>query len=203
AKVKKLDLVGFGGLSLENSMTDFDMDKTYMKFHNLLLRTKETTLKGQLDMTYKEGGLANFTDDVNLLLNIEPSKLSTNDIKYFYDGVGANQTIYLQTIAKGTLNDFVLANTVFSDQAGDQIIRQYKYDKLLHGNEQLKITTNLDQLYINRDRAVALLAEALGNALPDELANVGWLDLAGNLSYSNFNLDADINALSQIGYAET
>ncbi|HLV46124.1 MAG TPA: translocation/assembly module TamB domain-containing protein [Flavobacterium sp.] len=203
AKVKGLDLVGFGGLSLENSATDFAMDKTYMKFHNLLLKTNATTLKGRLDMTYREGGLTNFTEDVNLLLEVEPSKLSTNDIKYFYDGIGANQTLYLQTIAKGTLNDFVLANTIFSDQAGAQVIGQFKFNKLLKGNDNLKVTTNLDRLFISRDRAVALLPDALGSALPEELSKVGWLNLTGSLTYSNFSLNADINALSQIGYAET
>jgi len=203
AKVKGLDLVGFGGLSLENSSTDFAMDNTYMKFNNLLLNTEGTTLKGQVNMTYEEGGLKNFTEEVNLLLDIKPSKLSTNDIRYFYDGVGADQTLYLQTIAKGTLNDFVLANTILSDQAGSQIIGQFKFEKLLQGNDKLKITTSLDRLYINRERATALLPEVLGEAFPVEFSKVGWLDLSGNLTYSNFDISADIKALSQIGYAET
>lgn len=201
AKVKKLDLVGFGGLSLKNSSTDFAMDETYMKFNNLLLNTENTTLKGQLSMTYEEGGLQNFTEDVNLLLDLKPSKIATNDLRYFYDGFGPNQTLYLQTIFKGTLNDFVLANTVLRDQAGGQIIGHFKANNLLKGNDLLKITTSLDRLYMNKDRATALLPEVLGDVVAD-FGSVGWIDLSGNITYSNFDISADVRALSQIGYAE-
>ncbi len=203
AKVKTLDLVGFDGLTLAGSSTDFEMDKTYMKFRNLLLKTPETVLKGQLDMTYEEGGLKNFTEEVDLLFEIQPSKVSTNDVRYFYDGFAKNQTLYLQTVAKGTLNDFVLANTIFSDQAGAQIIGQFKFNHLLQGNDKLKVVTSLDRLFISRERATALMPEVLGNALPAELNKIGWLDLSGNITYSNFAVNADVQAMSQIGYAQT
>src|SRR5690606_2062751 len=90
AKVKGLDVVGFGVSSLENSSTDVAMDNTYMKFNNELLETEGTTRKWQVYKTYDAGWAKIFAEGVNLLLDINASELSANGIIDVYGGVSAD-----------------------------------------------------------------------------------------------------------------
>src|SRR5690606_33039452 len=67
--------------------------------------------------------------------------------------------------------------------------------------KEFKISTQLDRLYISRENAVSLLPNVLGKSLPDQLTALGMIDLNGSIQYSNFNLDADFSAISNVGKA--
>lgn len=202
AQISKMGLTDHRGIVLENSATHFKMTKTSMTFDQLVFKTKESTLSGRIAMDYKEGDLKHFTDKVNLTVQIDKSELATNDIRFFYDKIGANKKVYLKTIATGTLNNFILSNVVMLDDAGAQVIGNFKFDHLLSQEQPMKITTHLDRLFITRGEAVALLPSVLESALPKELAELGKIDVNGALSYSNFEVETDLAATTALGLAK-
>lgn len=202
AKIASLSLKDHRGIALENSSTDFKMTKTSMDFTNLTFKTKESVLTGNVAMRYKEGDLKFFTDKVNLTVTIDKSRLATNDIRHFYNKLGKGKTLYLKTIASGTLNNFMLSNVVLADTNGAQVMGNFKFDNLLDKSKTFKITTNLDRLFISRDEAVALLPSVLDKALPQQLSTLGKMDMSGAISYSDFSVEADVTASTAIGLAD-
>ena len=202
AKISNLSLKDFRGIQLENSATDFKMTKTSMIFDRLVFKTKESLLTGNIAMHYKEGDLKHFTEKVHLVVQIDKSKLATNDVRFFYDKLGKNKTLYLKTLAQGTLNNFMLSNVVLVDDSGAQIMGNFQFENLINHSNPLKITTNLDRLFITRDEAVAVLPSILDKSLPKELSELGKIDANGAISYSNYQVETHLSATTAIGLAD-
>ena len=49
-----------------------------------------------------------FTDKVKFNVALDSASIASNDIRYFYDGLGKNQHFKIKTKIKGTLNDLNL-----------------------------------------------------------------------------------------------
>lgn len=200
-QIKSLSFIDHHGFEVKNLQTNFSMTKTSMDLLDLNLKTKNSEIKGSIKMDFEEGGLKYFTDQVNLNVNIEKSVLDTNELRNFYDEFGQNKRLYLKTNLIGTLNDFKLQNTSIYDDLDSQIRGDFHFDNLVDKTKEFKITANLDRLFISRENLVSLLPNVLGNALPDQLTSLGMIDLNGFFEYSNFELNADFNALSNLGKA--
>lgn len=201
ANIKKLSFDDHRGFFVENLVTDFSMTKTSLYLEKLNLKTKESLLVGTVKMDYKQGDLKYFVNKVNLNIAIEKSMLSTNELNIFYNEFGKDKKLYVKTHAFGTLNNLKLANTIIADDLNSQIIGTFELNNLITNPKDFKITTNLDRLFISRANAVSLLPRVLGKSLPEQLSAVGMLDLNGAIQYSNYELEADVNAVSNLGKA--
>src|SRR5690606_8209270 len=198
ANIKALSFDDHHGFHIKNLNTDFSMTKTSMNIENLNVQTKESQLKGSVKMKFEEGDLKYFVDKVNLDIDIENANLATNELYNFYNELGKNKKLYLKTKLKGTLNDFTLLNTNLTDDLNSQIRGSFEFKNLIDKTKEFKISTQLDRLYISRENAVSLLPNVLGKSLPDQLTALGMIDLNGSIQYSNFNLDADFSAISNV-----
>ncbi|WP_255497889.1 translocation/assembly module TamB domain-containing protein [Flavobacterium sp. I3-2] len=201
ANITNLAFDDHHGFQVKDLKTDFSMTKTSMQIANLNLETKESELKGSIQMNYEVGDLKYFVDKVNLEIDIEKSILATNELHNFYSEFGKDKKLYLKTKLKGTLNNFKLSNTNLTDNLNSQIRGNFELINLLDKEKEFKISTQLDRLYISRENAVSLLPNVLGKSLPDQLTALGMIDLNGTIQYSNFTLDADFKAISNLGKA--
>jgi len=202
ANITKLNFDEHHGFHIKDLKTDFSMTKTSMNIANLNLETTESELKGSIKMNYNEGDLKYFVDKVNLDVNIEKSILATNELQNFYGEFGKNKKLYIKTNLKGTLNNFKLSNTNLTDDLNSQIRGSFELINLLDKTKEFKISTALDRLYISRENAVSLLPNILEKSLPNQLSTLGMIDLNGTIQYTNFTLEADFNAISNIGKAK-
>src|SRR5690606_8942654 len=100
---------------VKDLVTSFAMTRTSMDLTPFAIETDDSFVKGSINMRYDEGDLKYFTERVQLDINLNKSKIATNDLKYFYREFAANNTLYLTTKAKGTLNNFQLKNTQLAD----------------------------------------------------------------------------------------
>lgn len=200
-QIKKLSFVDHHGFEVENLQTSFAMTRTSMDLLDLNLKTKGSEIKGSVKMNYEVGDLKYFVDKVILNVNIEKSVLDTNELRNFYDEIGESKKIYLKTNLIGTLNKFKLENTNIYDDLNSQIRGVFQFDNLVDKNKEFKIDANLERLFISRENLVSLLPNVLENSLPNELTSLGMIDLNGTIDYSNFQVNADFKAISNLGKA--
>ena len=201
ADITKLTFLDKRGVRVKDLITSFSMTPTSMVLKPFAVETEETFIKGDVAMRYKKGDLKYFTEKVNLDVKLEKSKVATNDLKYFYNEFGANNILYFNTKASGTLNNLKLQNTHLSDKNGSEIIGNFNLQNLFVKTNPFRVEANLDRLNINRSNAVALLPNILGNALPVQLEKLGRINLVGDVAYQDFYVDVDVEAVTDLGFA--
>ena len=201
ADITNLSFTDKRGIKVKDVVTSFSMTRTSMDLKPFAVETEDSFIKGNIEMRYKIGGLKYFTKQVNLNVDIQKSKVATNDLKKFYKEFGNDNMLYLNAKAKGTLNDFKLQNAKISDKFGSEIIGNFALKNLFINKPQFRIDAHLDRLNISRENAVALLPNVLGKALPEQLDQLGLIYLNGNIAYQNFYVDAAFEATSALGFA--
>ncbi|HUH26131.1 MAG TPA: translocation/assembly module TamB domain-containing protein, partial [Flavobacterium sp.] len=202
ADVTNLNFKDKRGIDVKDLTASFAMTKTSMDLKPFAIETQESYVKGTIEMRYNEGDLKYFTERVQLNVDLQKSKVATNDLKSFYNEFGSNNMLYLNTKAKGTLNNFTLQNTQLSDKFGSEIIGGFALKNLFVKKDPFRIEANLDRLSITRENAVALLPNILGTALPNELQNLGLLFLTGTVAYEDYKVDVDVETTSALGFAQ-
>lgn len=200
--ISKLSLKDKRGIFIKDLVTSFSMTKTSMDLKPFAVETEESYIKGNIAMRYAEGDLKYFTEKVNLEVNLNKSKVATNDLKHFYKEFGTDNVLYLTTKATGTLNNFKLENTQLSDKLGSEIIGNFALKNLFVKKNPFRVEANLNRLNITRANAVALLPNILGKSLPVQLEKLGLLNLQGFVAYENFYVDADVEATTNLGFAK-
>lgn len=202
ADITKLSFKDKRGIEIKDLVTSFSMTKTSMNLKPFLVETEDSQLKGTIKMNYKEGDLKYFTEKVNLAVSLQKSKISTNDLNYFYNKFGANNTLYLNTNAVGTLNSFKLENTQLSDTFGSEIIGNFALKNVFVKKNPLRVEANFNRLNTSRAHAVALLPSILDKALPPQLDKLGLINAQGFVAYENFYVDANLETTTNLGFAK-
>lgn len=201
-EILSLSFLDQRGVRVEEVMAEFMMTPTSMDIRSLVIETEGTSLKADVEMRYEEGGLKYFTDKVHLDVSIQQSKVATNDLMFFYKEFGGNNLLYLDTKAVGYLNDFKLKNTQLSDKNGSEIIGNFVFKNLFNSDKSFRIDAQLDRLSLTRGNAVSLLPNVLNTALPEALDHLKLLFLTGNVTYEDFDITADVETTSALGFAK-
>ena len=202
AEIINLAFKDKNGVNVTNLQTNFAMTRTSMDLKPFVLETNESKLKGTIEMRYNIGDLKYFTEKVNINVDIDKSKIATNDLYHFYNEFGKNNLLYLDAQAKGTLNNLVLSNAQLSDKNGANIIGNFALNNLFVKTNPFRVEANLDRFILTRENAVAILPNILGKALPTQLSNLGQVNLVGNVAYENFYVDVDVEATTALGFAK-
>src|SRR5690606_22242521 len=105
ADISKLSLKDKRGIYVKDLVTSFAMTKTSMDLKPFAIETDESYIKGNIALRYNEGDLKYFTEKVNLNVDLIKSKVATNDLKLFYNEFGVDNTLYITSNLKGTLNN--------------------------------------------------------------------------------------------------
>lgn len=198
--INKMSFLDHRGLYVANLKTIFSYSKKRMKLEDLDLSTKESSLKGNIFLNYKIEDFSNFTDKVNFDVKINSSKLSSNDIRHFYNELGKNLYFNLKATIKGPLNNLTFTNLKLIDSRKSQIDGTINFKNLFGDKEQrFFMDGNFTRLISSYDNLVTILPNVLGKKLPVELKKLGRFTLIGNSQLSATAIDADFALATDLG----
>lgn len=185
ADIQDLKFKSFDTLRVESTRGLYSFGPTQMKLENAEIHTTNSELIGNLTYDYEVGGLANFVNDVNWTFDLEPSLISTNDIRVFYDELGEDLDISIEGLVLGTLNDFVLENAdVYFNNS--KVKGNLSFTDLIQERPDFIIQVDAEELQTNATDLKRLLPNILGNNLPKELDKFGKVSVTGkNTLYPN------------------
>ena len=193
------------GIFVENLTGKAKYSRNQIHLLDLEATSKEHTyLKGNIILNYKEGDLANFTDQVVMDVDFEKgSKLASNDINFFYPELVKNKIFDFSAKADGTLNSFLAKNLFLSD--GDMIINgDLSFENITVVQERgFTISGKIDELNTSNKSLKELLPNVLGTKLPEQLDNLGNIVMRGQIRLTRTDLDLKSSIVTQIGNLTT
>ncbi|MEZ4857724.1 MAG: translocation/assembly module TamB domain-containing protein [Flavobacteriaceae bacterium] len=198
AQITSLSFLEQRGIEVTNLSANFNYSATGLSLKNMSLQTGNSTLNGDVALTYKEG-MADFVNKVTLQANFKDSSVSTNDLNKLYPEFGENLAITLEGNLTGTLNDFTFsqANIGYNNSLfkGD-----FAFKNLF--NEDIYIVTgnnhNIQTNYFDLRR---FLPNLIGKDLPTELKKLGNFSLRGDTEIVGDELKTNSFISSAIGAA--
>ncbi|SHM03453.1 translocation/assembly module TamB domain-containing protein [Flavobacterium saccharophilum] len=198
--IHRFSFLDHRGLYVSNFAGKFSYTKKQIKVENLAIKTKRSSIYGQAILNYKVEDFLNFTDKVKFDVRIDSSSIATNDIRYFYDGLGKNQHFKLKTKLNGPLNNLNLKGLRLTDTNGSRIIGNINFKNLLGTKEQkFSMDGKFDRLVSSYDNMVALLPIVLGKKLPKELKRIGKFTIIGKAKVSTTALEAKFKMVTDLG----
>ena len=198
--IHRFSFMDHRGLYVSNFAGKFTYTKKRIKVENLAIKTKRSSIYGNVIMNYKVQDFLNFTDKVQFDVALDSASLASNDIRYFYDGLGKNQHFKIKTKLKGTLNNLNLKGLRLTDTNGSRIVGNINFRNLL-GNKTQKFSMDgkFDRLISSYDNLVVLLPNILGKKLPKELKRIGKFNMVGKAKVSTTALETDFKMITDIG----
>jgi hypothetical protein len=188
------------GLYVSNFAGKFSYTKKQIRVENLAIKTKRSTIYGQAILNYNVGDFLAFTDKVKFDVALDSASIATNDLRYFYDGLGKNQHFKVRSKIKGTLNNLNLRRLRLSDTNGSRIVGNINFRNLL-GNKDQKFSMDgkFDKLVSSYDNLVVLLPVVLGKKLPVEIKRLGKFNIVGKAKVSTTDLETDFKMITDLG----
>lgn len=181
AAVEALSFADPRGAKVHKLSTNFSYSPTAMNFKNLVIKTANSSMQGQLSLDYNKGDLQFFKEKVRLSASFVESQLFLEDLNIFLDEFGANQLIYLNTSIQGTLNDLSLTDLEIESKNNTYVKAQMHLHKLFGTpNLDFKISINFDALQSTYNNLVAFMPRLLGKSIPSNFNNIGQFNIKGN-----------------------
>lgn len=190
------------GLNLQNLKGRYVYSPTQMRFENLEILTEDSDIHGELSFNYEEGGLADFLNEVTWDFKLDDSKVSSNDIKPFYDELGQNVDFDIDAQMDGTLNDFKLINLKLRGMNRSVINGDLRFQNAAGDPQNIIIDGTLDELSTNYYDLINVLPNILGKNLPATLKDFGNLTLRGAARVTPTTVSTKSNLISQYGAAQ-
>ncbi|MEP6928954.1 MAG: translocation/assembly module TamB, partial [Flavobacterium sp.] len=198
--IHRFSFLDHRGLYVTNFAGKFSYTKKQIKVENLAIKTKRSSIYGKAILNYRVEDFLNFTDKVKFDVVLDSASIATNDIRYFYDGLGKNQHFKIKTKIKGTLNNLNLKQLRLSDTNGSKIVGNINFRNLL-GNKDQKFSMNgkFDKLVSSYDNMVTLLPGVLGKKLPEEIKRLGKFNIVGKAKISTTALETNFKMITDLG----
>ncbi|WP_228012064.1 translocation/assembly module TamB domain-containing protein [Flavobacterium hungaricum] len=188
------------GLYVSNFAGKFSYTKKQIKVENLAIKTKRSSIYGLAELNYKPGDFLHFTDKVRFNVVMDSASIGSNDIRYFYDGLGKNQHFKIKTKLTGPLNDLTLNKLRLSDTNGSKINGTINFKNLLGTKEQkFFMDGKFDKLISSYDNLVVLLPGILGRKLPKEMKRIGKFNIVGKAKVSVTALETTFKMGTDLG----
>ena len=200
--IEKLSFHDHRGLDVENLTTDFTYTKSNILLQKLDLKSPNSHLLGGVEMRYNREDFSDFNNKVVFDVTLDKAFIATNDLNYFYNEFGADNTFYLDTHLKGTLNDFTTHNLKLVDKKHSEIIGTLNFKNLFKKDESFKIEGNITRISSSYVDLGAILPRLLGKNLPTALSKLGTINLSGNLILTDSYIDTDIYLTTLLGIVD-
>tara|TARA_R110000850_G_scaffold18580_4_gene57027 strand:- start:164307 stop:168755 length:4449 start_codon:yes stop_codon:yes gene_type:complete len=202
--IKSLAFKDHRGVEITNLVSKFTYSKTNIILDTLALKTVNSNFEGNVKLLYKREDFKDFNNKVVFDVQIDKATISTNDLNYFYNEFGPNNTFYVDTHLKGTLNNFTTNNLSLVDKYGSEIKGNVTFKNLLTKKEkEFEISGNFNKIYSRYDDIKTLMPRMLGERLPSSLALLGSFDINGTMDLTYNDIDADVIMLSELGYLKS
>jgi len=204
ADIKRLSLKDHRGIFVKDLVAKFSYSKESILLKELSLLTKESSLKGNIILTYKEGGLADFVNKVRIDADIDAASVSTNELNYFYNEFGKNKKFVFSTILSGTFNDFYTRNMRLKVDNHSEIIGDINFKNLFSADKNaFLIKGDFKKLASDYKNLKGILPRILGEKLPSSIERLGNFDITGNAQVTKTAVKADLYVTTAIGEIAT
>ncbi len=201
ADIQKLAFNSFEELEIVDLKGLYHFSPTKMSLENFDILTKNSYLSGDLQFDYPINGLANFATDVEWNMNLTPSKVNSEDIRIFYNELGANIDFNIESKMEGTLNDFTLSNNAITFQ-NSSVNGDFNFVNLIEDRDNFKILSEEHLIHTNHFDLRRLLPNILGRVMPEELKKLGSVSIYGKSIVSDNSIYTDGVWNTDLGTAE-
>ncbi|CAN5292939.1 translocation/assembly module TamB domain-containing protein [soil metagenome] len=192
-----------GGLDIVHLSSQFSYSPTQMLLEGLILETPYSYLDADIDLGYTIEYFSDFTNKVVIRGTFNRSRISTNDLKLFYEPFGANETFFLTGDIDGTLNDFVLEDLLLTGMDRSTVEGRLRVEGAFNENmDGFRLTGDFKKLATNYYDLVNLMPSVLKESLPITLRDFGNLQLQGKTVITGNSLDANVFITTQLGTAK-
>lgn len=201
--IHRFSFLDHRGLYVSNLSSKFSYTKKQIKLDNLAITTKRSNIYGKAILNYNVKDFLEFTDKVRFDVALDSASLASNDIRYFYDGLGKNQHFKVKTKIEGPLNNLNLKRLRLSDTNGTRIVGNINFKNLLGSKiQKFSMDGKFDKLVASYDNLVALLPGVLGKSLPKEMKRVGKFNIVGAIKVSTTDLESKFKMATDLGNGE-
>ena len=198
-KIRGLYFVDDRGLDITNFTTDFLYSLTEMRFINTTIKTDKSDIKANINFSYNREDFSDFNNKVNLKATFKNGKISSLDLKKFYNEISGNDLIKFNGVLNGKLNDFSLKNLDLKSNNGIKIIGDLNFKNAVNYEKGFVFKAELENLTATYLELKNILPNVLGNTLPSEFRKFGKFSAKGNVKVTSEQINATINMKSQIG----
>lgn len=204
SNIDKLSLLDHRGLFVQNLKTKISLTKKSILLEELDIVTRNSKLVGKVSLNYEERGLADFTNKVNLDVQLDTASVSTTDLNYFYNEFGKKQRFTIKTHINGTLNDLFLKELDLVDNNNSVIKGELNFKNLFRSdNDPFYMKGDIKELSSNYPSLKIILPRILGKKLPIILEKIGRFNIIGLIEMTKSTLDVNVAMNSDIGNLST
>jgi hypothetical protein len=199
--IDEMSFMDHRGLFVQDLKSKFTYTKKNIKLEKTTLKTKESAFVGDVILKYERKDFADFNNKVVFDVKTDSASISSNDIRYFYKGLGKDKTFSLSGKIGGTLNDLTAKNLKLIDNKNSQIIGDVNFKNLFakKGQGEFYMKGSFDKVSSSYENLTSLLPEVLGKKLPSSLKKLGQFNLKGDAEITTKSIDADFSLQTKLG----
>lgn len=198
--IEQLGFHDHRGLTVNKLSSNFTYTKKNILLENLAVDTDESHLKGKVELKYKREDFSDFNNKVNWDVQLEKATISSNDLNYFYDEFGKNNSFYIDTHLTGTLNNFTTKDLVLIDKNNSEISGTVTFKNLFEKEKPFYVNGDFKQINSNYDDLVKILPRLLGENLPTSLKKLGNVTMQGWVELSDTYINSNVEVNSALGF---
>ena len=204
ASIQRMSFIDERGLRVKQLKSEFTYTKTNILLKKLDLQTERSFFNGDVALRYDRKDFSDFNNKVRFDVKVDSSMLATNDLRLFYDKLGADRFFSLRTKAEGTLNDFTAKSMRLVDDRGTQINGTVNFKNLFgKDGQEFYMNGDFNRLSSNYKELTGLLPDILGKSLPSSLARLGNFNVRGKVEVTTHYLNADFYMTTALGNAQS
>ncbi len=188
-------------------ITDLIADLTYtpqnISVPNLSIKTENSTLKGDLQLTYDRKDFVDFVNKVNWDFRISEGDFDTNDLRRFYNEITPNERVTISGNLTGVLNDFKVDN--LKVQTLDEIVIEgdMHFKNLIENEENFFIEGDFENLQVSKSSLEKFLPNILNGKMPKELNSLGIVKAKGYASVNANTVVSNLTGTTRKGNFDT
>lgn len=186
------------GIHVKEMATEFLYTKEEMRFDSLLIKTRESTLQGELVFTYQREDFQDFLNKVQLNASFTESQVSFDELNLLYDQFGKGKTVDFSADLSGVLNSLEVSDLyMYTDNTG--IRGDFEFQNLFDREKDFVMNADLRNLTTSYYQLRSILPNLLGKSLPSSFQQLGQFTLRGETTVSETSIDARVNLSTDIG----
>ncbi len=203
-RINTLSFLDSRGLVVQNMSTNFEYTIENMVFNDLSLKTKNSSLKGNLIFNYDREDFKDFENKVEIDANFNDANIALDELNVFYNEFGINQRARFNTKISGTLNDLNLTNLNLTTSSRTKIYGDLNFKNLLNSEEDnFEMSGRFSNLTSTYKDLKALLPNVLGASIPSIFDKLGEFKIVGTTNIKPRKINADLEISTNIGFVKS
>jgi len=203
-RINTLSFLDSRGLVIQNMSTNFEYTLEKMVFDDLNIKTKNSSLKGDLAFKYQREDFKDFTNKVKVKAKFTDANIALDELNVFYNEFGINQRARFNTEISGTLNDLRLKNLRLNTSTKTKIYGDITFKNLLNSDAgNFAMNGSFSNLTSNYKDLKRLLPNVLGASIPSIFDQLGDFTISGNTNITPTVINANLDINTALGFIKS